>query len=101
MGLTMSQIFINPSTMPLSMVTGTHDLINQAEKPKLTSVFWSQGILVEEKDRVHMALTMAISGTQLHAQISNCMQRFLQGPNLFALLMYANLTEQREVFRGT
>lgn len=70
MGLTMSQIFINASIMPLSLVTGTHDLINQAEMPKLTNAFWGQGILVEEKDRVHMALTMAISGPQ--RQISNC-----------------------------
>lgn len=39
MGLTMSQIFINASIMPLAVVTGTHDLINQAETPKLTNVF--------------------------------------------------------------
>lgn len=40
MGLTMSQIFINASIMPLAMLTGTHDLINQTEMPKLTNIFW-------------------------------------------------------------
>lgn len=51
MGLTMNQIFLNASIMPLAMVTGIHDLINQAEMPKLTNIFWGQGILVEEKDK--------------------------------------------------
>lgn len=39
MGLTLSQIFINASILPLAMLTGTHDLINQTETPKLTNVF--------------------------------------------------------------
>lgn len=47
----MSQIFINASIMPLAMLTGTHDLINQTEMPKLTNVFWGWGNLVDEKDK--------------------------------------------------
>lgn len=100
MGLTMSQISINPSIMPLSMVTGTHDLINQAEKPKLTSVFWSQGILVKrERQSPYGTNHGHFWDTTAYADFK--LQGFLQGPHLFALLIYANLTGQREVFRGT
>ena len=35
----MSQHFINASIVPLAMLTGTHDLINQSEMPALTNVF--------------------------------------------------------------
>lgn len=45
----MSQIFINASIMPRAMVTGAHDLINQAEIPKLTNIFWGQGTLWKRK----------------------------------------------------
>lgn len=46
-----------------------------------------------------MALTTAVSGTQLHRQISN--SKVSPGSNPFTLLPDANLTGQRKVFRGT
>ena len=95
----MSQHFINASIVPLAMLTGTHDLINQSEMPALTNVFRGWGILVEEKDKEplwHEPQPFLVHNCIGRFQIAS----FLQGPNPFTLLPYANLTGQSEVFRG-
>lgn len=73
MRLTMSQLCINASIMPLAMLTGTHDLINQSEMPALTNERLSgvRNLGRGERQRALTALTTAVSGTQLHSQISN------------------------------